>query len=100
MTRIESGVIHPNLDWCDVAEFIQAAIDLAADGIGENPVAIELDDNLPLVRVDQPLLEQCLCNLLLNALRAQRGRSENRHSCAGCGLADCFFQCSTKASGI
>ena len=67
MTRIESGVVHANLDWCDVAELIQAGTDLAADGIGENPVAIELDDNLPLVRVDQPLLEQCLCNLLLNA---------------------------------
>lgn len=67
MTRIESGVIHPNLDWCDVAELIQAATDLAADGIGETLVAIELDANLPLIRVDQPLLEQCLCNLLLNA---------------------------------
>jgi two-component system sensor histidine kinase KdpD len=68
MTRIESGVIHPNLDWCDVAELIQAAADLAADdGGGETPVAIELDANVPLIRVDQPLLEQCLCNLLLNA---------------------------------
>jgi two-component system, OmpR family, sensor histidine kinase KdpD len=67
MTRIESGVIHPNLDWCDVAELIQAAADLAADGVGETPVAIELDANVPLIRVDQPLLEQCLCNLLLNA---------------------------------
>ena len=67
MTRIESGVIHPNLDWCDVGELIQAATDLAADGIGETPVAIELGANVPLIRVDQPLLEQCLCNLLLNA---------------------------------
>ena len=34
----------PKLDWCDVAELIQAAIDLAADGIGENPVAIDIDE--------------------------------------------------------
>lgn len=67
MTRIESRVIHPNLDWCDVAELIQAATDLAADSTGDNPIAIELDADLPLIRVDQPLLEQCLCNLLLNA---------------------------------
>jgi len=67
MTRIESGVVHANLDWCDVGELIQAATDLAADGIGENRIVIELDNNLPLVRVDQALLEQCICNLLLNA---------------------------------
>jgi two-component system sensor histidine kinase KdpD len=67
MTRIESGVIHPKLDWCDVAELIQAAIDLAGDGIAEHPVVAETDRNLPIVKLDQALLEQSLCNLLLNA---------------------------------
>ena len=67
MTRIESGVIHPKLDWCDTRELIQAAVDLAADGISDHPVTIEADANLPIVKVDQALLEQSLCNLLLNA---------------------------------
>ena len=67
MTRIESGVIHPKLDWCDTGELIQAAIDLAADGVRGNPITIEINKNLPIVKVDQALLEQCLCNLLLNA---------------------------------
>ena len=67
MTRIESGVIHPKLDWCDIGELVQAAIDLAADGISDRSVAIDIDRNLPIVKVDQPLLEQSLCNLLLNA---------------------------------
>jgi two-component system sensor histidine kinase KdpD len=67
MTRIESGVIHPKLDWCDTGELIQAAIDLAADGISHNAVAVETDKNLPIVKLDQALLEQSLCNLLLNA---------------------------------
>lgn len=67
MTRVESGVIHPALDWCDVGELIEAAVDLAADGIGANPIVLDGDRGLPLVRVDQALLEQCLCNLLLNA---------------------------------
>ena len=74
MTRIESGVIHPKLDWCDTGELIQAAIDLAADGLIHNPVAVETDKNLPIVKVDQALLEQSLCNLLLNAAsHSQRG---------------------------
>jgi two-component system, OmpR family, sensor histidine kinase KdpD len=67
MTRIESGVIHPKLDWCDTGELIRAAIDLASDSISGNAVTIEADRNLPIVRVDQALLEQCLCNLLINA---------------------------------
>jgi two-component system sensor histidine kinase KdpD len=67
MTRIESGVIQPNLDWCDVSELIQAAIDLAGESIAENPITVDADKNLPMVKVDQALLEQCLCNLLLNA---------------------------------
>jgi two-component system, OmpR family, sensor histidine kinase KdpD len=72
MTRIESGVIHPKLDWCDTGELIRAAIDLAADGISGNPVTIEADRNLPIVKIDQALLEQCLCNLLLNAASNSR----------------------------
>ena len=72
MTRIESGVIHPKLDWCDTGELIQVAIDLAADGISGNPIMIEADKHLPIVKVDQALLEQCLCNLLLNAASNSR----------------------------
>src|SRR5215467_3055046 len=72
MTRIESGVVHPTLDWCDVEELIQAAIDLAADGVSGNPITIEADKQLPIVKVDQALLEQCLCNLLLNAASNSR----------------------------
>ena len=67
MTRIESGVIQPKLDWCDVSELIQAAVDLAGESIAENPITVDADKNLPMVKVDQALLEQCLCNLLLNA---------------------------------
>ena len=67
MTRIESGAVHPQLDWCDVGDLVHAAVDLAADGTIGYKVRIEADDRLPMVRVDQALIEQCLCNLLLNA---------------------------------
>ncbi|HEY2987335.1 MAG TPA: DUF4118 domain-containing protein, partial [Candidatus Binatia bacterium] len=75
MTRIESGVIRPKLDWCDVGELVQAAIELAGENIADNPVAVEVDPNLPMVKVDQALLEQCLSNLLLNsAANSQPGK--------------------------
>ena len=72
MTRIESGVIHPRLDWCDIGELIQAAMDLAADGVNERVIEVDLDRNFPMIKVDQALLEQCLCNLLLNAISHSR----------------------------
>jgi len=67
MTRIESGVIHPKLDWCDVGDVIEAAKDLTADVVGSRKLEIALDRGLPMVRTDQALLEQCVSNLLLNA---------------------------------
>jgi two-component system, OmpR family, sensor histidine kinase KdpD len=67
MTQIESGVIRPKLDWCDVGEVIEAAVELAGENLSEHQIVVEADPGLPMVRLDQPLLEQCLCNLLLNA---------------------------------
>jgi two-component system, OmpR family, sensor histidine kinase KdpD len=67
MTRIESGVIQPKLDWCDVGELIQAARELAGESIGEHQILADVDQSLPMVKLDQALLEQCLCNLLLNS---------------------------------
>ena len=72
MTRIESGVIQPKLDWCDVGELVQAAIDLAGESIHEHDVLVYADADLPIVKLDQPLLEQCLCNLLLNSAANSR----------------------------
>ncbi|MGH7846101.1 MAG: DUF4118 domain-containing protein, partial [Candidatus Binatia bacterium] len=62
MTRIESGVVQPKLDWCEVGEIIQAAIELAGESVGEHAIFVDAEPNLPIVKLDQPLLEQCLCN--------------------------------------
>jgi two-component system sensor histidine kinase KdpD len=67
MSRIESGVVQARLDWCDVGEMIDAARDLTGDSLTDHKITIQCDEHLPMVKVDQALLEQCLCNLLLNA---------------------------------
>jgi two-component system sensor histidine kinase KdpD len=67
MTRIESGIVQPKLDWCDVGDLIQAAVELVGENIGEHPIVVDVDQSLPMVKLDEPLLEQCLCNLLLNS---------------------------------
>ncbi|MBI2986459.1 MAG: DUF4118 domain-containing protein [Deltaproteobacteria bacterium] len=67
MTRIETGVVEPKLDWCDIGEMIRAATELAGDALHEHRIVIEADEALPMVKLDQALLEQCLSNLLINA---------------------------------
>ncbi len=67
MTRIEAGAVLPKLDWCDLGDLVQAAIDVAGDSIANHTIASQSEEELPLVRVDQRLLEPCLANLLLNA---------------------------------
>ncbi len=67
MTRIEAGVIELKLDWCDIGELIQESIALAGHALGAHAVIVDGAENLPMVKLDQPLIEQALCNLLLNA---------------------------------
>jgi two-component system sensor histidine kinase KdpD len=67
MSRLEAEVIRPSVDWCDVCEVIRAAIRLTDDALRAHIVSIEADENLPMVKADQALLEQSLCNLLLNS---------------------------------
>jgi two-component system, OmpR family, sensor histidine kinase KdpD len=67
MSRIESGVVQPQLDWCDVGELMEAARDLARESMHGHLEVVKLDDRLPMVKLDQALLEQCLSNLLMNA---------------------------------
>jgi two-component system, OmpR family, sensor histidine kinase KdpD len=67
MTRIEAGVIEPKLDWCDVGELAHESIALAGEALGARAVTVDGAENLPMVKLDQPLIEQALYNLLLNA---------------------------------
>jgi two-component system, OmpR family, sensor histidine kinase KdpD len=55
MTRIESGVIQPKLDWCDLGELIQAAIELAGESVAEHQIIVDVDENVPMVKIDQPM---------------------------------------------
>ena len=67
MTRLESGHVKPKLDWCDVADLIQATLKEIERDMGRNRISIEVPPELPLVRMDFVLMQQALTNLLLNA---------------------------------
>ena len=68
-TRLESGRLRPQLDWCDAHDLIAAARRQVDDALAGRTLELEIPADLPLFRADGPLLEHALANLLLNAAR-------------------------------
>ena len=67
MTRIETGRLPLNLEWCEPAELLHSAIEQVSNEISAERIQIHGPTDLPLVRLDVGLMEQSLCNLLNNA---------------------------------
>jgi two-component system sensor histidine kinase KdpD len=68
MTRLESGLIRPRLDWCDVRDLLNACVRKVNPDPSRHPVEIEMQGDLPLVRLDYGLIEQAITNILYNAV--------------------------------
>jgi two-component system sensor histidine kinase KdpD len=64
-TRLESGLLQPNREWCDPAELAREAIALAA--LEGRSVQFAGATDVPPIFVDAGLLAQALATLLANA---------------------------------
>lgn len=69
MARLESGLVKPNKDWYDLHDIVGVAVSRLDESLGSRPVKIDIDNNIPLVKVDFVLIEQVLVNLLDNAIK-------------------------------
>jgi two-component system sensor histidine kinase KdpD len=69
MTRLESGMLKLNLEWCDAADLVNVVLRHLENELSSHSVRLELAPELPLVRMDFVLLEQALANILLNAVQ-------------------------------
>jgi len=69
MTRIEAGAMQPKLDWVDPEDLVATAVKRAAPLTTGHTVEIDLQPDLPLLRVDYVLIEQVIINLLDNAAK-------------------------------
>jgi two-component system, OmpR family, sensor histidine kinase KdpD len=69
LSRIEAGAVHPRTDWCDLVDVISTAVSHVHQPDATNRIQIELEGELPLVRVDASQLERVFANLIENALR-------------------------------
>jgi two-component system, OmpR family, sensor histidine kinase KdpD len=87
MTRLETGAIKPDRDWAAVPEIVGSVLQRLQERLSAHRVLVELDEDLPLVRVDASLIEHAVGNLLENAashtpagtvvrVRAQRRNDE------------------------
>ncbi|MBV8999564.1 MAG: DUF4118 domain-containing protein [Solirubrobacterales bacterium] len=66
LSRIESGAVEPQADWCDLHDVVASA---AAHASGEHPIEFALPAELPLVRADAAQLERVFSNLIENAIK-------------------------------
>lgn len=67
MNRLESGVIRPKREWCDVRELLQSAIEIESESINNREVRLQVPDEIPLAFLDHTLIEQAVAKLLANA---------------------------------
>ena len=67
MNRLESGVIRPKREWCDVRELLQSAIDIERESLNGREIRLDVPTEIPLALVDHTLIEQAVAKLLANA---------------------------------
>lgn len=67
MSRLESGVIQPKMDWCDLKELIYNVLGHLKEDLQFHKVIVDVEDNLPLFKLDYGLTEQIIYNLVFNA---------------------------------
>jgi two-component system, OmpR family, sensor histidine kinase KdpD len=67
MSRLETGMLKLNIDWCDTNELINAVIQKLLFSYKQT-IIFEPNEKLPLFKFDRGLIEQVLQNLLHNAI--------------------------------
>lgn len=69
MTRLESGALKLRRDWHPLEEVVGAALGRLAKSLGTRRVTVNIPPDLPLVAIDDVLIEQVFVNLLENAIK-------------------------------
>jgi two-component system, OmpR family, sensor histidine kinase KdpD len=69
MVRVESGALQVQREWHVLDEVVSGAVLRVEPRLGDRDLQVHLPDTLPLVALDDVLIQQVLVNLLENALR-------------------------------
>ncbi|MEI6898352.1 MAG: ATP-binding protein [Bacteroidota bacterium] len=68
MSRIESGHLKLNLQYCDLADLIGYVVQEMKSERHDHTIFVNFQENLPLIKADISLLKQVLINILHNAM--------------------------------
>jgi two-component system sensor histidine kinase KdpD len=66
LSRIESGAVAPQADWCDLRDVVATAV---VQSRADSQIELDLPAELPLVRADAAQLERVFSNLIDNAVK-------------------------------
>ncbi len=69
MIRVESGALQVQKEWQPLEETVGVALIRLDERLREHPVTVRLPPDLPLVPLDEVLIEQVFVNLLENAAK-------------------------------
>jgi two-component system sensor histidine kinase KdpD len=66
VTRLESGLLRPRIDWCDIRDVVTKSVEDVEAESGRT-IVVTLAHEVSLIRADFGLLVQVLANVLRNA---------------------------------
>jgi len=68
-TRITGEALQPKLEWAEVADVVNTALERRRGRFAAHAIAVELPPELPLVQVDAVLIEKALGQILANSAK-------------------------------
>ena len=68
MSRLASGMLAIKKDWQEVSELINTCLRRIGDRTKDHQVRTEIEEGLPLLKIDFALMEQALQNVVWNSL--------------------------------
>jgi two-component system sensor histidine kinase KdpD len=66
-SRLESGMLKPQIDWCDGRDLVVAACRSVESRLKSRALAVKIPSDFPIFQADAVLMEQAIAHLLLNA---------------------------------
>lgn len=82
MTRLESGLLKPHLEWVDPSELVSEALERVRAQTQLHRLTVKIEPELSPIRVDPGLIEQVLAILISNAALYSPPESEIHISAA------------------
>lgn len=75
-SRISSDGVKPHLEWADPADILNSALRRCQRRLADRVLALELPQDLPMVRIDAVLVQQALVQIIDNAVKYSHNGSQ------------------------